>query len=430
MRTIKVAMLGIGTVAKGAYRSLEMNRHKIQKSSNADIQIVKILNRHPERDRGIDIPREKYVTDVEEIINDPEIDIVIELIGGIQPASDYMKRALLAGKNVVTANKAAVVAHGRELQKIAMEKKVMFRFEASVAGGIPILDSISRVLIPNEFSKMVGILNGTTNYILTQMEENGMSYEGALSNAQAKGFAEADPTADVEGIDVGNKLSILVSMIFGMDVPLKSIPIKGITKVSAEDIEFAKENGYRIKLLAIAENKDGKLYCDISPTLIPASHPLANVNNEFNAVLLTGNAVDDIMFYGKGAGELPTGSAIIGDVISIAKAINKNAAYDTVPRLHFDGELEYVGEGEAKYYIRVMASDRPGILGEIASTFGKYDIGIETMVQRSRTTGSHQSVPIIFIVYKTQKKKLDQALDEIITKQFVESEESVMRVLD
>ncbi|MBR1857567.1 MAG: homoserine dehydrogenase, partial [Oribacterium sp.] len=265
MKKINIGMLGIGNIGKGTYQTLEMSRSKIEQSTGMSLEIVKILNRHPEIDRGIDIPKEKYVTDAYDIINDPEIDIVIELIGGIEPATTFMADALKAGKHVVTANKAAIAANGQMLQELAYKNQLMLRFEASVAGGIPILNAISSALISNEFSQVQGILNGTTNYILTKMTENGTPYEEVLKDAQAKGFAEADPTADVEGIDAANKLSILISLLFGIGIKPGDIPTKGITKVTSEDIAFAKEFGYKIKLLATAHNEGGKVTCNVEP---------------------------------------------------------------------------------------------------------------------------------------------------------------------
>ena len=279
-KIIKVGMLGIGNIGKGTYQALEMNHQKIAETTGLDIEIVKILNRNPAKDRGIDIPKEKYTTDVNEILSDPDIDIVVELIGGIEPATTYMAQALSNGKSVVTANKAAIAANGPKLAALAQENHVLLRFEAAVAGGIPILTSVTTALLSNEFNEVHGILNGTTNYILTQMSEYGKDYSEVLKDAQAKGFAEADPTADVEGIDAANKLSILISLIFGTSAAPDVIPTQGITAVSSEDIAFASEAGYRIKLLASAQKSGGKVYGNVEPALVPVSHPLASVNNE------------------------------------------------------------------------------------------------------------------------------------------------------
>lgn len=429
METIKIGMLGIGTVAKGTYRTLELNRSKIERMTGVSVEISKILNRHPDRDRGIQIPREKYVTDAREIFDDPEIQIVVQLIGGIDAATDYMAQALRAGKHVVTANKAAIMANGKMLQELAQENHVLLRFEASVAGGIPILTSIKDPLAANEFSSILGILNGTTNYILTQMAEHGTDYADALRDAQEKGFAEADPTADVEGIDVGNKLSILISMIFGYGLPQNQIPTKGITDITSTDITFAEEFGYRIKLLASAERKYGELEASVQPTLVPEDHAMANINNEFNAVFLSGNAVDDLMFYGKGAGSMPTGSAVAGDILNIAKEIAKGSAYDIMPPLRYDSELAFIGEGKSKYYIRVAAVDKPGIIGNIGTVFGKHGVGIQTMLQRSGNNSYSETVPLILIVYETERADLQNALKEIEENHYVKSVDNVLRVL-
>ena len=428
MKTIKLGILGIGNVAKGTYQTLELNREKIEGSIGASIEIVKILNRRPDVDRGIDIPKELYVTDPYEIIENPEIDIVVELIGGIEPATTYMADALRAGKHVVTANKAALAANGKMLQNLAQENHVMLRFEASVGGGIPIINAITTSLLSNDFDEILGILNGTTNYILTQMTDNGLAYEDVLKEAQAKGLAEADPTADVEGYDVANKLSILISLIFGTEIAPQDIPTQGITSVTTEDINYATEFGYKVKLLATAKKQDDKFSCSVEPTLVPFSHPIAAVSNEFNAIYLTGNAVDDLMFYGKGAGPLPTGSAVMGDIISIARRIEKESAYDLLPLLRYDAKLQCIGNGANQYYLRLSAADKPGVLGNISSTFGRYGIGIASMVQRAEGNGEQSTVPLIFIVYHTERTVLNDALQELVDKKYVEAIGSVMQV--
>ncbi|MCC6095312.1 MAG: homoserine dehydrogenase [Eubacterium sp.] len=437
MEKIKVGMLGIGNIGRGTYQALYMNQKKIADTTGLDIEIVKILNRHPEKDRGIDIPKEKYTKDVDDILNDPEISIVVELIGGIEPATTYMARALENGKSVVTANKAAIAANGKMLAELAQKHHVLLRFEAAVAGGIPILTSLTTALLSNEFSSVHGILNGTTNYILTQMEENGKNYADVLREAQAKGFAEADPTADVEGIDAANKLSILISLIFGLGVGPKQIPTQGITQIGSEDIAFARDFGYRIKLLASAREENGEVAASVEPSLIPESHPLANVRNEFNAVFITGNAVDNLMFYGRGAGPLPTGSAVMGDVIGVARKWEKDSAYDIVPQLRYDADLRFIGEGSNKYYVRMTAEDIPGVMGKITTILGAHGISIETAIQRpAKNSGSEDGVsraplvPLIFIFANVDKTIVSDALDDLVENKCVRSVETVMRVAD
>lgn len=426
---IKVGMLGIGNIGRGTYQALEMNHQKIAEATGFDIEIVKILNRHPDKDRGIDIPKEKYTTDVNDILDDPEIDIVVELIGGIEPATEYMAAALSRGKSVVTANKAALAAGGRRLVELAQENHVLLRFEAAVAGGIPILTSLTTALLSNSFSEVHGILNGTTNYILTQMSEYGSDYADSLRDAQAKGFAESDPTADVEGFDAANKLSILMSIIFGVEVVPERIPTRGITTIAREDIKYALESGYRIKLLASAREYKSRLLGNVEPVLIPASHPLASVNNEFNAVFVKGNAVDDLMFYGRGAGPLPTGSAVLGDIIGIARKLEKDSAYDIVPQLRFDSDLEFIGEGASKYYVRMTVADRPGVLGRITTVFGQFDISVEAVQQKAPyESGGERVASLIFRIFEVERPLLYYVLNKILREDIIKSIDSIMRI--
>lgn len=324
MKKIKIGLLGLGNIGTGTCQLLDMNRSEIESSVGAGVEIVKILKRNKNKKGAADVPDELITTDPDEIFNDPEIDIVIELIGGIEPATSYMIRAMENGKHVVTANKAAVAANYRRLMDTAASNNVQIRFEASVGGGIPILGTITEPLSANKFEEVLGIVNGTTNYILTMMTSEGLDYDTALRDAQAQGFAEADPTADVEGIDAANKLSILIALLFDKYVAPEDIPTTGITHITKEKIEEARENGCKIKLIAHAKRlEDGSIEYEVRPMHISASHPLANINKEFNAVFVKGNAVGDLMFYGKGAGPLPTGSAVMGDVIEIARTILK-----------------------------------------------------------------------------------------------------------
>ena len=428
-KIIKVGMLGIGNVGRGTYQALEMNKAKIAETTGLDIEIVRILNRHPEKDRGIDIPKEKYTPDVADILDDPDIDIVVELIGGIEAATEYMARALSNGNSVVTANKAAIAANGKMLAALAQANHVLLRFEAAVAGGIPILTSLTTALLSNRFTGVHGILNGTTNYILTQMSEYGKDYPEVLKDAQDKGFAEADPTADVEGLDAANKFSILISLIFGVGAAPEDIPTQGITSVGTADIQFAKESGYTIKLLGSAKEVEGKVYANVEPVLLPDSHPLASVSNEFNAVFVSGNAVDDLMFYGRGAGPLPTGSAVLGDVIGVARKLEKDSAYDIVPQLRYDSDLEFAGEGASKYFVRMSVPERAGILGVITTIFGNRGISIETILQKSPYEVEGEAVADLLIkVFSVEKPELMAALEEACESGVVKSIDNIMRV--
>lgn len=321
MKKIKVGMLGFGNVGTGTYQTLEMNRELIEEHVGASVEISKILVKDVTKPRQVVTPDGVLTDNVADIIDNPEIDIVAEVLGGIEPASEYMLKALNNGKHVVTANKAAVAANYDKLFKAAADNGVSLRPEACVAGGIPILNAITTVLGANKFDEILGILNGTTNYILTQMTDNGLDYADVLKDAQAKGFAEADPTADVEGIDAANKLSIMMALAFGHYVHPDDIPTEGISKITKADIDKATADGCKIKLIASAKNEDGKLTYSVKPVALPVDHPLASVSNEFNAVFVKGNAVGELMFYGKGAGPLPTGSAVMGDILMAAKEI-------------------------------------------------------------------------------------------------------------
>ncbi len=321
MKNINIAILGLGNIGTGTYKTLDMNKEEIKKTTGLSIEITKILERDIDADRGITIPKDKFASTPEEVFQDENISIVIELIGGIEPATSFMLAAMNSGKSVVTANKAAVAANFDILTETAQKNNVEFRYEASVGGGIPIITPLSTILRGNKFEEILGIVNGTTNYILTQMTDYGLEYEDVLKVAQEKGFAEADPTADVEGIDVANKLTILMALAFGKYVKPEAIPTKGISQITKDDIAKAKDANCKIKLIASAKRVGEEIEFFVKPIELPNDHPLASVSNEFNAVFVQGNAVGELMFYGKGAGPLPTGSAIMGDVIDIAKKI-------------------------------------------------------------------------------------------------------------
>lgn len=428
-KKIKIGLLGFGTVGGGTYRMLASNGHIIKSSTGTEVEVAKILVRDKSRKRDVDAPAELFTEDPDDILKNPDIQVVVEVMGGLQPAADYIAEALRAGKHVVTANKAVIAKEGPALTDLAIENKVFLRYEASVGGGIPILNALSTSLQANEFTEVTGIVNGTTNYILTQMADNDMSYEDALKDAQARGFAEADPTADVEGYDAVNKLSILISTAFGVRVAPEDIPREGITNITKEDIGFATQFGYKIKLLAQARRYRSTLECHVQPAMVPVGHPLATVSNEFNAVFVKGNAVDDVMLYGKGAGAMPTGSAVVGDIVEIAAAFSNGTENRSTPTAVNDNtQLTFDGEGQNMYYVNLIAEDMPGVLGNIATTFGKYGIGIDTFLQRStgRKTGRH--VPLIYILHEVTRDRLNEALEEITKFTFVKEVKSIISV--
>lgn len=321
MKTVNIGILGLGTVGGGTYQILDMNKELIEKRIGKSIKVVKVLEKNMDRVKMLGLTEDQATQNPDDILKNPDIDIVVESLGGIEPSTTFMLTAMENGKSVVTPNKAAVAAGFAKLHETAKANNVEFKFEASVGGGIPALTAIQEALAGNEFSEVMGILNGTTNYILTKMTDLGLNYDDVLKDAQAKGFAEADPTADVEGIDVANKLSILMALAFDHYVPPTEIPTVGISKITMDDIEAAREKGCKIKLIAQAKRDGDKIEYSVKPMEIDNAHPLAGVSNEFNAIYVTGNAVDEVMFYGKGAGALPTGSAIVGDILAIAKAL-------------------------------------------------------------------------------------------------------------
>ncbi len=424
METIKVGLLGLGNIGQGVWNICQNNNTKLESYLNKKISIKKVLVNNINKKRKVNTPIHKLTTDVNEIINDDEIKIVIELIGGINPAYKFVKTALNNGKHVVTANKALIATHGDELLKIAKKNNVNIKYEASVGGGIPIIATLLESLSANNINEILGIVNGTTNYILTQMTDEKADFKTVLKDAQAKGFAEADPTSDIEGEDAVFKLSILSSIAFGIQLSPKEIPSEGITKITKQDIEYASKLGYIIKLLATAKKINDSFVFHVQPTLVPTNHPLANVKNEFNALFVKGDAVGEIMLYGKGAGSLPTGSAVLSDVLSIGKTIGTDYKSSDINIID-KNSLKIVGEGINEYYIRLQVVDKPGVLGKISSTFGKYNISLKSVVQIDK---GEKNIPLVFITHEADRKLLNNALNDINKYDFVNEIVNIMRV--
>lgn len=407
MEIIRIGILGMGTVASGLVNILEINKDTICNKTGKKIQIEKVFVRNLNKKRGIELNQSILTTDVFEVINNPHIDIVVELMGGIDPAFGYVEDALRKGKHVVTANKALIATHGEELEHIAFENDVRLMYEASVGGGIPIINTMTNNLSANDFTEISGIVNGTTNYILTQMTERGLDFEEAVKEAQDMGFAEADPSSDVEGDDAAYKIAILSYIGFGQRIDLSEIPKEGITHISREDIKYADELGYVIKLIASSQKREKEIEMRVHPTFIPKTHPLATVKNEYNAVLLKGNAVGEVMLYGKGAGAMPTGSAVLGDIIAIAK---EKSCGDKRVSQSLTNKYPIVNKGYAQYYIRMDVVDKPGVLGYISNIFGQNNISLASVVQRYK----HDLVaPLVFITHEVQRKNIDDALTEV-----------------
>lgn len=425
MKKVRIALLGLGNVGQGVWKILNTNKKEIMMNCGYEIEVGKVLVRNPEKSRGIEVPRDILTTNIEEIFKDDSIKIVVELMGGSEPARDYMLNSMKRKKHVVTANKLVLATQGEELFRTAEAEGVLFYYEASVGGGIPIIREINESLTANKIEKIVGIINGTTNYILTKMTQEGMSFDDALKEAQVKGYAEADPSSDVDGHDAAYKLAIMASLSFSTRVDLGSILREGIRKIKPVDIEYAAKFGYVIKLLAVGKCVFNKLELRVHPTMVPKNHPIANVNDSFNAVFIKGNAVGDLMLYGRGAGDLPTGSAVVGDIISILRnnidLCTLTAFKNRLPPKTVLPSFENV----SGYYIRLDVKDQSGILGEIAAELGRNDVNILTVTQDVK---SEDSVSLIFLTHETKEGNIAKSIEYIKNFDKVNKVENIIRI--
>lgn len=386
MKTINIALLGFGTVGSGVAETIKRNSQMMAEQLGCQLKITYVLVRHPDKYKNVPLLEGVHLTSsFEEIMADPDIGIVVEVMGGIHPAKEYIFEALNHKMSVVSANKDVVALFGPEIMHTAMENHVNFSCEASVGGGIPILRPLHDSLAANEIESIVGIVNGTTNFILSSMDEEGVSYSDALRVAQKKGFAEADPTNDVCGYDAARKLAILASIGFRANVTFDDVLVEGIEKISQKDVQYASEMGYAIKLLAVGTRQDNGIALNVYPAFVPRTHPLASVKGSYNAIYVTGNIVDDVMFYGRGAGSLPTASAVMADVISTAKHIMNGSTGNGMmltetKRIPFYSSLKL----KNSYYFRLIVDDVTGVLSQIASAYADHDISIKEVVQKSR----------------------------------------------
>ena len=412
---VRVGLLGLGTVGSGVVKIMNTHRAELEERAGCRLLLHRIADQDMIRPReGLDLKSLPLVSDAQRVLDDPDVQIVIELLGGLEPARSFILRAFQAGKHVVTANKALLAHHGAELFDEARRRGVMFGFEAAVAGGIPLIRSIKEGLAANRILSVHGIINGTSNYILTKMTEEGRDFAEVLKEAQAKGYAEADPTLDVEGLDSAHKLQILATLAFRTSVDLKDIYTEGITAVTRQDIAYAAELGYRIKLLAIAKTSDGRLEIRVHPTMIPASSPLAAVSGVFNAVFITGDAVGDLMFYGRGAGQMPTASAVWSDVLEIARSLAHGVSSHSVELPSIAARplpLQPMDEIRCAYYLRVMALDRPGVLSQVAGILGQHSISITSVLQKGRAAA--EAVPVVMMTHEAREADMRHALAAI-----------------
>ena len=422
---IKIALLGCGTVGGGVYQLLQQNRDEISQRAGQQLSIVKVLERDQEKCRALGILDDMMATSLEEILNDPEIDIVVELIGGIEPTCSMVLQAMQQGKHVVTANKDMIAERGKELFDTAEAQQVDFYFEASVAGGIPIIQPLKQSLAGNRIQQVLGILNGTTNYILSKMSAEGSDFIEVLREAQDLGYAESDPTADVGGLDAARKAAILASIAFNSRVTFNDVHVEGITTISAHDIKNAAELGYVVKLLAIADEQDGRILVRVYPALLPQQHPLSSVNDVFNAVFVRGDAVGDIMHYGRGAGAMPTASAVVGDIIDIARNLACHANARIGCTCYAQKEFRSIDELETQYYIRLTVEDRPGVLAGIAGVFGECNVSLETVMQKSF---GGEGAELMLITHITKEADLQKALSWLEQKSFVKCIDNFIRL--
>lgn len=424
-KNIAVGLLGCGTVGGGVWKVLNNNKEIIQKRVGVEIRVTKVLEKDVEKAKAAGVPEDIIVNSLEDVINDENIDIVVEVIGGTTISAEFIKKALMAGKSVATANKDLLAQDGEELLRLAGENNVDLLFEASVGGGIPIIRPLKECLTANKIETIYGIVNGTTNYMLTKMSAEGSNYSDVLAEAQAKGYAESDPTSDVEGYDAARKLAILASIAFNTRVSFKDVFVEGITRITARDIMYARELNYSVKLLAIGKEVDGKVEVRVHPTFIPLNHPLASVNDVFNAIFIRGDAVGDVMFYGRGAGELPTASAVVGDVIDAARNILKDCRGRLGCSCFDNKTLKDIGDTRTKYYVRMKVLDRPGVLAAIASVFGNQEVSLASVIQK-RNIG--QVAEIVWVTHDVLEKNIQDALKIIGGLSIVEEISNVIRV--
>lgn len=426
---VKIGLVGTGTVGGGCLDILSNHKQDFLRHFGIDLELARVCSRDPQPaiSRGL---QDLFTDDYHDIINDPEIDIVIELIGGTGVAKDVIKEALSAGKQVVTANKAIMASAGEEIMSLAEEKGVEIAFEASVGGGIPIIDPLKHSLIANRIDSIMGIVNGTTNYMLSRMDEDGLDYDTALKEAQERGFAEADPTADVDGLDAAAKIAILASIAFNSRVTMDQVYTEGIRRISPVDLAMAHDSGYVVKLVAHARRTEKGIDVRVHPTMIPESHQLATVNGVFNAIFVEGDAVGQTMFFGEGAGAGPAASAVMGDVLEVARHVQMGikpivgcTCTDKLPLISMD-------ELHTKYYIRFVVADRPGVLAAAADIFSRNDVSVRTVTQRGNA--AREDVDLVFVTHTAEEHSVRKAIEEILTLEGVVTggAPSVIRVQD
>ena len=417
MKIVKVGMIGFGTIGAGVAKILTDNDGIISKRLGARVELVKVADLDITTDRGVELGADVLTTSVDDVINHPDIEVLIELIGGYDPAKKFLLQAIDHGKHIVTANKALLAKYGDEIFSAVSDKGLSIGFEASIGGAIPIIRSVREAFVANHIKSIEGIVNGTANYILSKMSDENCDFNTALKEAQEKGFAEADPTFDIQGIDSAHKIAVMTRLAYGTPVTFDDITVTGISGITSEDIECAREFGYRIKLLAISKCDGHAIDIRVHPAMIPIAHPMANVNGSLNAIRVCDDMMEENILIGHGAGSLPTGSAVVGDVVEISRNILTNVGERLPAGSFLEKEvkripLKDIREIESEYFLRFSVQDKPGVLSKISGILGKHSISIESMIQRGRGKGS-EGVPLVMMCHKSSEKNIQSALNEI-----------------
>lgn len=431
MKEIRAGLLGFGTIGTGVVKIFQKNGDLLAERLGGKLTLVAVADLDVTSDRGVTLPEGVLTSDAQQVVSNSDVDVVIELIGGYEPARTFVLQAIENGKHIVTANKALLAVHGDEIFAAAAKAGVEVLFEAAVGGGIPVISSIKENLCANNFQSIFGILNGTCNYILTRMTNEGAEFSEVLADAQEKGYAEADPTFDVEGIDTAHKLALLIGLCFGTRIDFESIYTEGITRISPLDIQYAEQFGYKLKLLAISKLVNGQVEARVHPTMIPLHYPLADVDDVFNAVRLVGDFVGPVMQYGHGAGMEATASAVMGDVMSIARSQVNCGTMRTPPMAYSPAsikslEIKPMDDLVTQYYMRVGVTDKPGVLATIAGILGKYSISIVSMIQPERKVGD--AVPLVFMTHEAREADVRKAIGEIDNLEVVQDKTHYIRI--
>ncbi|MGG0913794.1 homoserine dehydrogenase [Bacillus velezensis] len=427
MEAIRIGLLGLGTVGSGVVKIIQDHQDKLMHQVGCPVTIKKVLVKDIDKKREADLPKEVLTTEVYDVIDDPEVDVIIEVIGGVEQTKQYLLDALKAKKHVVTANKDLIAVYGSELLAAAKENGCDLYYEASVAGGIPILRTLEEGLSSDRITKMMGIVNGTTNFILTKMIKEKSPYEEVLKEAQDLGFAEADPTADVEGLDAARKMAILARLGFSMDVDLDDVKVKGISRITDEDISFSKRLGYTMKLIGIAQRDDNKIEVSVQPTLLPDHHPLSAVHNEFNAVYVYGEAVGETMFYGPGAGSMPTATSVVSDLVAVMKNMRLGVNGNSFVAPQFERNLKQPSDIYAQQFLRIHVKDQVGSFSKITSAFSERGVSFEKILQLP-IKGHDDLAEIVIVTHHTSEEDFSDILQNLNDLEVVQEVKSTYRV--